>query len=66
MMYYSTTFTWDGSQWLDFLWFIFIPYQGSAAVDMNGYAFAISADDHPLAVVEADPQMANLGETKER
>ena len=33
---------------------------------MNGYAFAISADDHPLAVVEADPQMANLGETKEQ
>ena len=32
---------------------------------MNGFAFAISGDDHPLAVVEADPQMANLGETKE-
>ena len=33
---------------------------------MNGYAFAISADDDPLAAVEADPQMANLGETKEQ
>ena len=32
---------------------------------MNGYAFAISADDEPLAAIDSDPQMANMGETKE-
>ena len=31
---------------------------------MSGFAVAISADDHPLAVVEADPQMVNMAETK--
>ena len=31
---------------------------------MSGYAFAISSDDHPLAVVESNPQMLNSGETR--